>query len=63
MTIKGAKTIAEYAIRRWMAEQNFAAGYFELTMNGNEGTLTDRTGDSMVLVYDSERKAVYVKEE
>ncbi len=63
MTIKGAKTIAEYVIRRWMAEQNFAIGYFELTMNGNEGTLTDRTGDCMVLVYDSGRKAVYVKEE
>lgn len=63
MKIKGAKTIAEYAIRRWMAWQNLATEYFELTMNRNEGTLEDRDGNSMVLVYDSERKAVYVKEE
>lgn len=30
MAIKGCKSIAEYAIRRWLDEQGFAMEYFEL---------------------------------
>lgn len=62
MTIKGCKSIAEYAIRRWMERENFAEGYFTVEMNGNEGTITDRTGDALVLVYDPVVKDVFVKE-
>lgn len=60
--IKGCKTIAEYAFRRWMAAQEFADGYFTLEVTGNEGVITDRAGDTLLLVYDSERKYVSVKE-
>ncbi len=62
MVIKGVKTIAEYVIMRWMIEENFATECFDLTMDGNEGTLTDRTGDSMVVVYDPKTQKVYEKE-
>ena len=60
--IKGAKSIAEYAIRKWLLEQNFVLECFTLTMYGSKGILTDQTGDSMTLVYDSSEKHVYIKE-
>ena len=63
MAIKGAKTIAEYAIRKWLDAQNFAMEYFTLSMDGNEGTLTDREGASMVICYDPTEKLVCVKED
>ena len=60
--IKGAKSIAEYAIRKWLQDQNFVMSCFELTLNGNEAVLTDRNNDTLTLVYDSPSKTVYVKE-
>lgn len=62
MAIKGCKSIAEYAIRRWMERENFVDGYFSLKMDGNEGTIKDRVDDTLVLVYDPETKMVNVKE-
>lgn len=61
MIIKNSKTIAEYAINRWLATQNFVRENFSLQMDGNEGTLTDQNGDSLVIVYDPDTKAVYIK--
>lgn len=63
MAIKGAKTIAEYAIRQWLLEHNFAMECFILRMAGNEGILTDVNGDTLTLVYDARRELVYVKDE
>ena len=57
MAIKGCKTIAEYAIRRWLENNNFAMQYFELEMSGNEGTVTDRAG------YDGFARDVYIKDQ
>ena len=62
MAIKGCKSIAEYAIRRWMEHENFVDGYFSLEMDGNEGTIKDRVGDTLVLVYDPATKEVFVRE-
>ena len=62
MAITGAKTIAEYAIRRWLAEQNFSMESFRLDMDGREGKLTDCVGDSLTLVYDRSTGLVYVKD-
>lgn len=58
--IKGTKSIAEYAFRKWMECQNFAIEYFDLSIDGNKGTLTDRTGDTLVLHYDPVEKSVIV---
>lgn len=63
MEVRLAKSIAEYAIRKWLAEQNFEMENFELTMNGNEAVLADENGDTLKLVYDHQRRVVYVKEE
>ncbi|MDE6872944.1 MAG: hypothetical protein K2P87_00590 [Lachnospiraceae bacterium] len=63
MAIKEARSIAEYAIRRWLVEQGFFMESFGLIMDGKEGKLTDRQGDSLVLVYDCNTKSVYIKED
>ena len=58
MTIKGAKTIAEYRkmhtekIQNWI-DSNFYEGSVEWEMSGaNAIKVTDRTGDSMVVSLD-----------
>lgn len=61
MSVKGAKTIAEYAIRSWLKAQNFDMNYFNLCMDGKEGILKDQAGESMVLVYDPDSRSVYIK--
>ena len=55
MTIKGCKTIAEYAIRRYLIDQGFQLAFFDLDMCENEGTVVDCNGDSLTFVYDSEK--------
>ena len=59
--IRGAKTIAEYAIRKWMEDQNFITSNFEVTMNGNKAVIEDKNGDTLEVVYDGKSKSVYVK--
>lgn len=60
--IKECKTIAEYAIRKWLQDQNFVMSHFNLYVNGNEAVLKDENNDTMTLVYDNLSKTVYVKE-
>ena len=62
MAIKGAKTIAEYAIRKYLEEEGFVLGFFTLSMNGNVGTLTDHKGEKLTLIYDPVSKSVHAKE-
>ena len=59
--IKGARSVAEYAIRKWLEVREFDMSQFTLTMNGNEGTLTDKVGDSIVFAYDASTRKVYEK--
>ncbi len=61
MSIKGAKTIAEYAIRKWLSEQGFVMEYFSLSMKENRGILTDGNNDTLTLVYDKDTKSVRVE--
>ena len=60
--IKGTRSIAEYAIRRWLESQRFEMSMFSLEMNGNKGVLKDRNGESMTLVYNGATREVYVDE-
>lgn len=62
MAIKGCKSIAEYAIRKWLKEQDFAMEHFKLVMRGAEGILSDENGDTVKLVYESGHKQVYMEE-
>lgn len=63
MIIRGCKTIAEYAVRKWMDKNGFVHGNFELAMNGNEATITDRSGDSLTVRYDPATMQVAEAEE
>lgn len=60
--MKGCKSIAEYAIRKWLQAENFNMCYFDLVMEGDEGIVKDGTGDTMRLVYERETGSVYVQE-
>ena len=59
---KESKTIAEYAIRRWLEEQGFELECFSLEFKGNEAVLVDRNNMKLHLVYDHDRRLVYEKE-
>ena len=60
--IKGAKSIAEYAIRKWLQSEGFEMRYFKLTVHDNEAMIVDSAGDTLWLIYDNDTKSVYVKE-
>lgn len=60
--IKGAKSIAEYAIRKWLQAEGFEMRYFKLTVHNNEAMIVDSAGDTLRLVYDNDTRSVYVKE-
>ena len=60
--IKGAKSIAECAIRKWLQSEGFEMRYFKLTVHNNEAMIVDSAGDTLRLVYDNDTKSVYVKE-
>ena len=60
--IKGAKSIAEYAIRKWLQSEGFEMRYFKLTVHYNEAMIVDSAGDTLWLIYDNDTKSVYVKE-
>lgn len=62
MVVKRAKTIAEYAIRKWLLDQGFVMEYFSLSINGSEAVLTDRNDDTLTLAYDPDTRSVQVKE-
>ncbi len=50
--IKGAKSIAEYAIRKWLDREGFVMDCFAFKMTGpQEAVIKDRNGDQMRLIY------------
>lgn len=62
MILRGCKTIAEYAFRRWMADNGFANGYFTLEVTGNEAVIKDKASNTLNLTYDNDEKRVRVEE-
>lgn len=60
MAIKEAKTIAEYAIRKWLENEGFVMEYFQLEFTGDcEAVIKDKQGDSLRLIYDKTRRVVF----
>lgn len=57
-----AKTISEYIIRRWI-DTNFQPGSVKLVMDGNVAKITDKNGDTAVLICDKDTKEVYMLDE
>ena len=60
MAIRGTRTIAEYAFRKWMEREHFVESEFELVVDGNRGTITDKSGEELHLVYNGTDKSVDV---
>lgn len=60
--MKGCKTIAEYAVKKWMEDNGFVMSEFSVEMNGNEAKITDRTGDKINVYYNPKTKSVKVME-
>ena len=60
MGIRKARTVAEYAIRKYLEENHVDTSWFGLEMDGNEAILTDRVGDSIKLQYDKKTHEVTV---
>lgn len=56
--ITGCKTIAEYAIKKWMEKNGFVMELFSIEMFGNSAEITDQTGEKMKVTYNSETKEV-----
>lgn len=49
--MKGIKTIAEYAILKWMEQEGFVRECFSIEFNGNEAVITDSENCTMKLIY------------
>lgn len=57
--IRGAKTVAEYAIRRWLENEGFVIECFQLEfISTHEAIIRDSNNDSLRLVYDPETRMV-----
>lgn len=61
--MKGCKTIAEFAIKKWMEDNGFDLGEFTVKMNGNEAVILDKNGDSMKVIYDNNERRVAMKDD
>ena len=61
MSDKKSKTIAEYAIRKWLENEGFQMECFRLKVIGNRALLMDMRGDKLILNYDPDTHSVYVK--
>ena len=61
MSDKKSKTIAEYAIRKWLENEGFQMECFRLKAIGNRALLMDMRGDKLILTYDPDTHSVYAK--
>ena len=63
LILRGCKTIAEYAFRRWMADNGFVDRYFTLEISGNDAIIRDKVGNTLNLTYDKVEKCVKAEEQ
>ena len=61
MSDKRLKTIAEYAIRKWMENEGFQIECFRVRVIGNRALLMDMRGDKLILTYDPDTHSVHAK--
>lgn len=59
MAVFNAKTIEEYAVRKWLDDNQFCMECFDLSeTEAGSWRLTDNTGNSMLLFYDRKERQV-----
>lgn len=58
MASKGAKTIAEFAFRKFLESEGIDLEWFDLKVTGNEAVLTDGDLDTIKLKYDRQTHEV-----
>lgn len=51
--------MAEFVIRRWI-DTNFYPGSVKVLVEGNTAKITDKNGDTAVLIYDKDTNEVYM---
>ncbi len=57
--IKGAKTVAEFEIRKWLNKKEFAIDHFVFEMVGpREAVIKDVNGDQLRLIYNPATRMV-----
>lgn len=58
--IKGTKTIAEYAIKKWLEDNGFEAEAFHVLVDHEKAkaVVIDRFGECMLLRYDKKMRTV-----
>lgn len=57
--MKKSKSLAEYAMRKWMESEELAMEHFKLELTGSrEAMLKDGNGDQMGLEYDPDNHVV-----
>lgn len=57
--VKKAKTIPEFYMKQWIMDNFRDISILELTVDGNEGILSDKNGDTLKLQYNEKERKVY----
>lgn len=56
--MSGCKTIAEYAVKKWMENNGFIMSEFAVSMDGNTAQITDKRGDCLTVQYNPKTRKV-----
>lgn len=56
--MSGCKTIAEYAVKKWMENNRFVMSEFAVSMDGNTAMITDKREDCLKVHYNPKTRRV-----
>lgn len=56
--MSGCKTIAEYAVKKWMESNGFIMSEFAVSMDENTAMITDKRGDYLKVNYNPKTRRV-----
>lgn len=63
MAAQAVKSIAQYAVMKWMQQEGFAMERFKVEfVSDDKAVITDAAGEQLKVVYDSTTKTVYAVE-
>lgn len=56
--MSGCKTIAEYAVKKWMESNGFIMSEFAVSMDENTAMITDKRGNCLKVHYNPKNRRV-----